>query len=80
VLISAKRSSAVNAVVLSPDGRRVASGSNDKTIQLWNTLDGSHIFTYREHLGYVTALAWSPDGTRIASASVDHTVRVWRAI
>ncbi len=70
----------MNAVGLSPDGKRVASGSNDKTVQVWNTLDGSHIFTYRDHLGYVTALAWSPDGRRIASAGVDRTVRVWKAM
>src|SRR5712692_10961623 len=79
-LVSAKRSSGVNAVGLSPDGKRVASGSNDKTVQVWNTLDGSHIVTYHDHLGYVTALAWSPDGRRIASAGVDRTVRVWKAM
>ncbi len=79
-LVSAKRSSGVNAVGLSPDGKRVASGGNDKTVQVWNMLDGSHIFTYRDHLGYVTTLAWSPDGRRIASAGVDRTVRVWKAM
>jgi WD40 repeat protein len=69
----------VTAVAWSPDGTRIASGSADKTVQVWDAADGGHVFTYWGHSDVVSALAWSPDGTRIASGSDDHTVQVWVA-
>ncbi len=69
----------VNAIVWSPDGTCIASGSGDKTVQVWNTLTGDQIFTYCGHSDVVNSVAWSPDGTRIASASSDSTVQVWDA-
>jgi serine/threonine protein kinase len=69
----------VNAVAWSPDGIRIASGSNDNTVQVWNATDGTHVFTYQGHSNVVNAVAWSPDGTRIASGSNDNTVQVWDA-
>ena len=72
-------SSAVDAVVWSPDGTRIVSGSRDKTVQVWNAVDGSNVYTYRGHSYAVRAVAWSPDGTNIASASVDKTVQVWQS-
>jgi eukaryotic-like serine/threonine-protein kinase len=67
------------AVAWSPDGSCIASGSWDKTVQVWNALTGKPIRTYRGHFTSVPAVSWSPDGTYIASASVDGTVQVWEA-
>jgi eukaryotic-like serine/threonine-protein kinase len=62
----------------SPDGKRIASGSEDTTVQVWNASEGGNVFTYREHSGTVHGIAWSPlDGKRIASGSEDKTVHVW---
>ncbi len=73
-------SSPVRTVAWSPDGKQIASGSSDKTVQVWNASDGSHVFTYRGHSDYMDAVAWSPpDGKRIASSSRDKTVQVWNA-
>jgi WD40 repeat protein len=72
-------SSSVRAVAWSLNGMRIASGSVDNTVQVWNAANGSKIYTYRGHSGAVYALTWSPDGTRIASASNDKTVQVWNA-
>ncbi len=69
----------VNAAVWSHDGKRVASGSDDKTVQVWNAADGGNVYTYRGHSNGVNAVAWSPDGKRLASASDDNTARVWDA-
>ena len=62
-------SSSVYAVAWSPDGKRIASGSDDKTVQVWDAANGGHVFTYRGHSNLVYAVAWSPDGKRIASGS-----------
>ena len=73
-------SNAVQAVAWSPDGSRIASGSADKTVQVWDAANGGHVFTYRGHACGVTAVAWSPDGKHIASRSWDYTVQVWDAV
>ncbi len=69
----------VVGVAWSPDGTRIASGSYDYTVQVWDAANGDHVYTYRGHSKRVTCVAWSPDGTRIASGSDDHTVQVWDA-
>jgi len=68
----------VNAVVFAPDGRTVASGSADNTVQLWRVTDGSLVHMLRGHARWVMSVAFSPDGTTLASGSEDKTVRLWR--
>ena len=58
---------------------RIASASDDKTIQVWYAADAVKIITYTGHHGSVNALAWSLDYMRIASASDDGTIQVWNA-
>ena len=69
----------VSAVAWSPDTTRIASGSWDKTVQVWDASTGNTLFTYQNHTGRVETVAWSPDGKRIASGSRDGTVHVWDA-
>ena len=71
--------SAVLVLDWSPDGARIASGSQDKTVRIWDALTGSHPFTYRGHTDTVTAVSWSPDGVHIASGGDDQTVQIWNA-
>jgi serine/threonine protein kinase len=56
----------VQAVAWSPDGRRIASGSGDETVQVWDATNGEHAYIYRGYSDTVGAVAWSPDGRRIA--------------
>ncbi len=70
----------VNALAWSPDGTRIASASNDKTVLVWDAATGNPFFTYRGHSRWVYAVAWSPDGIRIASAGTDKSVQVWQAV
>ncbi len=74
-----KHTDAVKSVAWSPDGKRIASGSYDGTVQIWNATDGSQTFTYTGQSVGVTSVAWSPDGQRIASGNADGTVQVWNA-
>jgi len=69
----------VNVVAWSPKGQRIASGSDDKTVQVWNAADGSSPYTYQRHTDIVEAVAWSPKDQRIASGGGDKTVQVWNA-
>lgn len=67
----------VNAVMWSPDGKSIASGSDDHTVQIWDAANGSQAFTYKGHFKWVDTVAWSPDSKRIASGGGDSTLQVW---
>ncbi len=68
---------AVNSVAFSPDGKELASGSNDGTAKLWNVATGKERATLKGHRGGVHCVAFSPDGRTVASGGNDKTVRLW---
>ncbi len=65
------------AVAVHPDGRRVISGSCDKTIRVWDLEDGRCLGTLEGRTDFILAVAVHPDGRRAISGSADHTLRVW---
>ena len=67
----------MDIVVFSPDGRTIASGSQDNTVRLWDAETGAHLKTLVAHWAYIITIAFSPDGTTLASGSEDNTVRLW---
>jgi WD40 repeat protein len=52
----------VTSVAFSPDGRTLASGSEDKTIRLWEVASGRKLRTLAGHTHWVRSVAFSPDG------------------
>jgi len=72
-------SDVVMSVALSADGSRIVSGSDDKTVRVWDAASGECVQTLEGHSGGVMSVAVSADGSRIVSGSDDKTVRVWDA-
>ena len=69
----------VTSVAWSSDGRRVATGSFDRTARIWDATTGGLVRTLAGHGGSVFSVAWSPDGRRVATGSRDKTARIWDA-
>ncbi|MBE9007629.1 serine/threonine protein kinase [Fortiea sp. LEGE XX443] len=67
----------VNSVAFVPNGQTLASGSDDKTIKLWNLATGKEIHTLKGHLKWIWAIASTPDGKILASGSADKTIKLW---
>jgi WD40 repeat protein len=76
-VLASGHTSAVTVVAFSPDRQSVATGSEDKTIRIWDLATGTEQRVLSGHTGRVTSLAFSPDGQQLASTSFDGTVRLW---
>jgi WD40 repeat protein len=68
----------VMAVSWSPDGRFLASGSQDRTINLLSAETGATLKTLTDHSNWVCSVLFPDDSSKIFSGSNDGTVRVWR--
>ena len=65
------------SVAFSPDGRYALSGSNDKTLKLWDVSSGQAVRTFQGHTSAVYSVAFSPDGRYALSGSSDQTFKLW---
>ena len=61
--------SRVSSLAFSPDGLRLASGSYDNTVKLWEVSSGKEINSLLGHKFWVTSVVFSPDGSRLYFSS-----------
>lgn len=67
----------VSQAVFSPDGRRIATGSVDGTVRIWDVESRQIVGVLEGHAGWISDVSFSPDGRRIVTASEDKTARIW---
>ncbi|KAJ6016516.1 hypothetical protein N7540_011107 [Penicillium herquei] len=70
----------VRSIAWSHDGSRLASGSGDNTIRIWDIDTGQCMSMLKGHSAGILSIAWSHDGSRLASGSGDNTVRIWDSL
>jgi WD40 repeat protein len=73
----------VRSVSWSPDGNKLAAGTNDGTIRIWDAVSEKMLATFQ---GYkhddsskngIRSVSWSPDGSKLAAGTNDSTVYIW---
>ncbi len=74
-----RHDAAVLAVAFSRDGKRLLSGSADRTPKVWDLPSGAEIATLRGHRDKAYSVTFSPDGRRIVSGGNDASILIWDA-
>ncbi len=67
----------VHAVAFDAQGERLATGSSDHTIRIYQTQDGKLLATLKGHTDAVLSVRFSPDGHELLSSGYDNTARLW---
>ena len=70
----------IQTVAYSPDGRRILSGSLDKTIIVWDSATGEILFgPFAAHSSTVRSISFHPSGEAFVTSSNDKTITIWDA-
>ena len=67
----------VSTIDISPNGKLLATGSDDKTVEVWNVQTHHRLQVFRAHQSPISKIAFSPNGRTLASIDEDGIVIVW---
>ena len=70
---------AISSVSFHPDGRRLASASDDNSVKIWDVSAGKELATLQGHEERVYSVRFSPNGKKLATAGGDNKARIWDA-
>lgn len=76
-ILSISQSNYLNGCAFSPNGNKILTASEDKTLKLWDVETGREVKSYIGHNDAVNACRFSSDGSRIISGSADKTLKLW---
>ena len=67
----------VYSIAWSPNGKLLATGSDDRTVKLWDAATGKMLCRLTGHTDSICSVAWSPNGKTLASSAGDATLKLW---
>jgi len=67
----------ISTIDISPDEKLLATGSDDKTVEVWNVQNHKRLQIFRAHKSPINEIAFSPDGKSIASVDENGIVMLW---
>ena len=68
----------VCGVAFSPDEQKIATGSVDGNMKLWETSTAKELASLRGHLDEATDVAFTPDGLTLASIGINQSLIFWQ--
>jgi hypothetical protein len=69
----------IQSIAVTPDGQRIITGSQDRTVRVWDAVTGRQLLVLQGHTRPVRSVAVTPDGQQIITGSADGTVKIWEA-
>lgn len=68
----------VKSAQFSSDSRMIASGSDDRTVRVWDINNsGQEIQKYQDHTGMINCVRFHPDSTCLASCGTDKKIKIF---
>ena len=68
----------VNSLAFSPDGKKLVSGSSDRTVNLWGLANQQRLYSFFGAQDGISAVSFSPDGKQLAASSLDRSIISWK--
>ena len=68
----------VNSLAFSPDGKKLVSGSSDRTINLWELTNQRRLYIFFGAQDGISAVSFSPDSKQITASSFDRSITSWK--